>query len=151
MEKLVYLKIEKLTVFAKCWQSIHSSASAELCNVQYIPHFGFLNPHLLLTVRFIWRAGCWEFVKSDVCSFPCLPKARRYHIDCKASSCFHCLFRSSKQWIDFNHVYSWKHSCENELQLYNSDKGCSLLQGFVHSLLFIVASLVFGFVTYSSP
>lgn len=138
MEKLVYLKMEKLTVFAKCWQSIHSSAS-ELCNVQYIQHFGFLNPHLLLTVRFIWRAGCWEFIKSNVCSFPRLPKARRYHIHCKASSCFHCLLRSSEQWIDFNHVYSWKHSCEKDLQLCYSDKGYRLLQGFVHSLFFIVA------------
>lgn len=151
MEKLVYLKIETLTVFAKCWQSIHSSASAELCNVQYTQRFGFLNPHLLFTVRFIGRAGRWEFSKSDVCSFPCLPKARCYHIDCKASSCFHCLLRSSEQWIDFNHVYSWKHSCENDLQLCYSDKGYNLLQGFVCSLLFVAASLVFGFVTYSTP
>lgn len=117
MEKLVYLKIEKLTVFAKCWQSIRSSASAELCSVQCSQHFGFLNPHLLFTVRVIWRTGCWEFLKSDVCSFPCLPKACCYHINCQTRSCVNVLLRSSKQWIDFHHVYSWKHSCENDWQL----------------------------------
>lgn len=48
MEKLVYLKIEKLTVFAKCWQSIHSSASAELCSVQIYPALWVLKSSLAL-------------------------------------------------------------------------------------------------------